>query len=81
MLKREAVQKAINNSINLLPPRDDRPEMPDTTQLDFGNHIFPTMLAMKQEVLAYPFNGAYQDAGNILAYWRLKKDSLQDKKA
>src|SRR5438105_11875887 len=57
MLKREAVQKAINNSINLLPPRADRPQMRDTTQLDFGNHIFPTMLAMKQEVLAYSFNG------------------------
>lgn len=47
-------------------------------KMDFGRDIFPIMLNAGKNVRAYPFNGRYADCGNILSYWRLQKEAIEE---
>jgi glucose-1-phosphate adenylyltransferase len=43
---------------------------------DFGKDIIPRMVAQKQKVFSYPYNGYWVDVGTIDAYWEAHMDLL-----
>jgi glucose-1-phosphate adenylyltransferase len=45
---------------------------------DFGKDVIPRMVASKQRVFAYPFEGYWVDVGTIEAYWESQMDLLED---
>jgi glucose-1-phosphate adenylyltransferase len=45
---------------------------------DFGKDVLPRMVAMKQRVFAYPFEGYWVDVGTVDAYWESQMDLLED---
>lgn len=45
---------------------------------DFGKDVIPRMVAAKQRVFAYPFEGYWVDVGTIEAYWESQMDLLED---
>ncbi|MDR1569423.1 MAG: glucose-1-phosphate adenylyltransferase [Oscillospiraceae bacterium] len=45
---------------------------------DFGKNIIPAMLADKQQMFAYPFNGYWKDVGTIESLWEANMDLLSD---
>jgi glucose-1-phosphate adenylyltransferase len=46
---------------------------------DFGKDIIPAMLAKKQKMLAYPFEGYWKDVGTIDSLWEANMDLLDPK--
>ncbi len=48
---------------------------PDSTN-DFGKDIIPSMLADKQKLAAYPFQGYWKDVGTIKSLWEANMDLL-----
>ena len=45
---------------------------------DFGKHIIPAMLADKNNVFAYPFEGYWKDVGTVDTLWEANMDLLSD---
>ena len=43
---------------------------------DFGKNIIPTMLANKEKMVAYPFEGYWKDVGTISSLWEANMDLL-----
>lgn len=52
---------------------------PDSTN-DFGKDVIPAMLAAKEKLVAYPFNGYWKDVGTIQSLWEANMDLLDRKK-
>ena len=46
---------------------------------DFGKNIIPTMLAAKERMFAYPFEGYWKDVGTISSLWEANMDLLGEK--
>lgn len=46
---------------------------------DFGKNIIPAMLAEKQKLMAYPFEGYWKDVGTIDSLWEANMDLLNPK--
>ena len=44
---------------------------------DFGKNIIPNMLASKEKMVAYPFEGYWKDVGTIESLWEANMDLLQ----
>ncbi len=47
---------------------------------DFGKNIIPNMLAKKQKLVAYPFEGYWKDVGTINSLWEANMDLLDPNK-
>lgn len=47
---------------------------------DFGGNIIPAMLAQKQKLFAYPFEGYWKDVGTIDSLWEANMDLLDPNK-
>ncbi len=45
---------------------------------DFGKDIIPTMLANKEKLYAYAFDGYWKDVGTVESYWQASMDLLYD---
>ena len=43
---------------------------------DFGKNIIPAMLAAKEKMVAYPFEGYWKDVGTISSLWEANMDLL-----
>ena len=43
---------------------------------DFGKNIIPAMLAAKEKLVAYPFEGYWKDVGTIQSLWEANMDLL-----
>ena len=50
---------------------------PDSAN-DFGKNIIPAMLAAKEKMVAYPFEGYWKDVGTIQSLWEANMDLLGD---
>jgi glucose-1-phosphate adenylyltransferase len=50
---------------------------PDSSN-DFGKDIIPTMLADKNNMYAYTFEGYWKDVGTVRSYWEANMDLLSD---
>ena len=46
---------------------------------DFGKNIIPAMLAAKEKMFAYPFEGYWKDVGTISSLWEANMDLLGEK--
>lgn len=46
---------------------------------DFGKNIIPNMLASKEKMVAYPFEGYWKDVGTIDSLWEANMDLLNPK--
>ena len=46
---------------------------------DFGKNIIPNMLAAKEKMFAYPFQGYWKDVGTISSLWEANMDLLAEK--
>ena len=46
---------------------------------DFGKNIIPAMLAAKERMFAYPFEGYWKDVGTIGSLWEANMDLLGEK--
>ncbi len=46
---------------------------------DFGKNIIPTMLANKEKMMAYPFEGYWKDVGTIQSLWEANMDLLGER--
>ncbi len=46
---------------------------------DFGKNIIPTMLANKEKMVAYPFEGYWKDVGTISSLWEANMDLLGER--
>ncbi|MBQ9759786.1 MAG: glucose-1-phosphate adenylyltransferase [Clostridia bacterium] len=46
---------------------------------DFGKNIIPAMLAAKERMFAYPFEGYWKDVGTISSLWEANMDLLGEK--
>ena len=46
---------------------------------DFGKNIIPAMLAAKEKMMAYPFEGYWKDVGTISSLWEANMDLLGKK--
>lgn len=51
-------------------------EQDKTSSNDFGKNIIPNMLADKQRMVAYPFEGYWKDVGTIDSLWEANMDLL-----
>ena len=51
---------------------------PDSAN-DFGKNIIPAMLADKQKMMAYPFEGYWKDVGTIQSLWEANMDLLGER--
>lgn len=51
-------------------------EADKTSSNDFGKNIIPNMLADKQRMVAYPFEGYWKDVGTIDSLWEANMDLL-----
>lgn len=51
---------------------------PDSAN-DFGKNIIPAMLAAKEKMFAYPFQGYWKDVGTISSLWEANMDLLAEK--
>lgn len=51
-------------------------EADKTSSNDFGKNIIPNMLADKQAMVAYPFEGYWKDVGTIDSLWEANMDLL-----
>ncbi|EOD00529.1 glucose-1-phosphate adenylyltransferase [Caldisalinibacter kiritimatiensis] len=49
-----------------------------TSDNDFGKDIIPKMLASKEKLYAYPFDGYWKDVGTITSYWEANMYLLKD---
>ncbi len=47
-----------------------------TSDNDFGKNIIPNMLAAKEHMVAYPFEGYWKDVGTIDSLWEANMDLL-----
>lgn len=45
---------------------------------DFGKDVIPALLAAKQRLFAYRFNGYWKDVGTVDSYWEANMDLLGD---
>ena len=45
---------------------------------DFGKNIIPAMLARKEKLFAYNFEGYWRDVGTVDSYWQASMDLLAD---
>ncbi|MBR7150941.1 MAG: glucose-1-phosphate adenylyltransferase [Clostridia bacterium] len=46
---------------------------------DFGKNVIPAMLAAKEKMVAYPFEGYWKDVGTIASLWEANMDLLAEK--
>ena len=46
---------------------------------DFGKNVIPAMLAAKERMFAYPFEGYWKDVGTISSLWEANMDLLGEK--
>ena len=53
-----------------------RDEEDKTSSNDFGKNIIPNMLADKQKLVAWPFEGYWKDVGTIDSLWEANMDLL-----
>lgn len=51
-------------------------EADTTSDNDFGKNIIPNMLAAKEHMVAYPFEGYWKDVGTIDSLWEANMDLL-----
>ena len=51
-------------------------EVNPESENDFGKNIIPSMLAKKQKMVAYPFEGYWKDVGTIGSLWEANMDLL-----
>ena len=51
-------------------------EADKTSSNDFGKNIIPAMLAAKDKMYAYPFDGYWKDVGTINSLWEANMDLL-----
>ena len=54
----------------------ERDETDKNSENDFGKNIIPTMLADRQRMCAYPFEGYWKDVGTIDSLWEANMDLL-----
>ncbi len=54
-------------------------ENDNTSDNDFGKNIIPKMLDVKQNLVAYPFEGYWKDVGTIESLWEANMDLLDPK--
>ncbi len=52
---------------------------PADPRADFGQHVIPAMLAARDRVFAYRFDGYWVDVGTLHSYWTTSLDLLQAK--
>lgn len=45
---------------------------------DFGKNIIPKMLANKESLVAYKFEGYWKDVGTVISYWEANMDLIQE---
>ena len=51
-------------------------ENDETASKDFGKNIIPDMLANKEVMVAYPFDGYWKDVGTLDSLWEANMDLL-----
>lgn len=53
----------------------------DSSSHDFGKDVIPEMLAGKERLFAYRFDGYWKDVGTVESYWEANMDLLGDQPA